>query len=965
MRRRPGTSDDETVKARRRKAATLKRLSGPKTVRRRSSTAAEYKSEIARLTRALSEALEQQTATSEILSVISRSHFKLQPVLQSVVNTAMRLCRAQQAVIYRQEQGTYRFVAGHSTVSDYLDIEKETVILPGKGTVVGRAALTKQVARINDAWNDRLYEKKRDAKIGGVRSMIGVPLLREGETIGVIALARNRVEPFIDREIELVATFADQAVIAIENVRLFEAEQQRSRELSESLEQQTATSAVLQVISNSPGETKPVFKAILANATRICEAEFGVLHLSEGDLFRTVAFHNAPPAYVDAKRRDPMIRHLPPNSALAQLKETRLPVQIADVRQEPVYNESHTDNTTRVAFTYLTGVRSLLAIPMVNDEILIGAIMIYRQEVRPFTEKQIELMQSFAAQAVIAIENARLLNELRQRTDDLSESLEQQTATSEVLRVISSSPGELQPVFEAMLANATRLCQASYGNMLLWEGDAFRMAALHGDLPAVVRAAWQPGNVFRPRPDVPIARMAQTREAVQVADLREDRGYASGDPLPVLAVDVAGVRSLIAIPMLKESDLVGAIFIYRKEVRPFTDKQIELVTNFAAQAVIAIENVRLLNELRESLQQQTATAEVLAVISRSAFDLQPVFETVAESSVRLCGADRAFIFRFDRELLRMVAAYNAPPHFKKWVEQHPIRPGRHSGSARAALERRTIHIPDVLADPEYSYGAKDVEAIRTVLGVPILKSNDLLGVMMIYHLEVRPFTDKQIALVETFADQAAIAIENVRLFNDVQKGTQELTESLRQQTATADVLKVISRSAFDLRMVLDTLLQSAAQLCEADQGTITQRKGDTFYRSVSYGFPTAFAEYVKDRPVELGRDTATGRALLEGRVIHIPDVQADADYTWNEAQRLGGFRTLLGVPMLRESVPVGVLTLTRTDVRPFTDKQIELVSTFADQAAIAIETCGCSRVWRRAHANWLNRWMSCRPRKTA
>jgi signal transduction histidine kinase len=314
-----------------------------------------------------------------------------------------------------------------------------------------------------------------------------------------------------------------------------------------------------------------------------------------------------------------------------------------------------------------------------------------------------------------------------------------------------------------------------------------------------------------------------------------------------------------------------------------------------------------------------------------------VFETVAESSVRLCGADRAFIFRFDGELLRMVVAYNSPPDFSEWVAQHPIRPGRHSGSARAALERRTIHIPDVRTDPEYTYGAKDAEAIRTILGVPILKGDNLLGVMMIYRLEVRPFTDKQIALVETFADQAAIAIENVRLFEAEQQRSRELSESLQQQTATAEVLKVISRSAFDLRTVLDTLLRSAARLCEAEHGTITQRRGNEFYRTVTYGYSPAFLEYIKDLPVEPARSTGLGRALLEGKVIHIADVEADPDYTWKEAQQLGGFHTMLGVPMLREGVPVGVMGLTRKDVRPFTDKQIDLVTTFADQAAIAIE----------------------------
>ena len=567
-----------------------------------------------------------------------------------------------------------------------------------------------------------------------------------------------------------------------------------TRELNEALERQAATSEVLEVISGSPGDLQPVFAAMLENAVRICDATFGVIYRWDGEFLHALASHKTPPALAEARKRSP----IRPRSDMVRTVTTKSVVHIPDLAAHAAYTKDR--DPALVSAVELGGVRTFLVVPMFKGTEFIGSFSLYRQEVRPFTDKQIALVTNFAAQAVIAIENARLLNELRQRTTDLTErtgdlteALEQQTATLEVLRVISSSPGDLQPVFDALLANATRLCEASYGAMWLREGDRLRIVASYGTLPEAFLARWRTGTVSLHDPDLYMARAVRSGRPVQVDDLRKVPAYLAGHPVQVSAADIAGIRTFVAVPMFKDKEAVGNIVIYRKEVRPFTDKQIELVKNFAAQAVIAIENARLLNELRkrtddlgqrttdltEALEQQTATRDVLEVISRSAFDLQAVFETVAESSVRLCGADRAFIFRFDGELLRMVVAYNSSPDFVEWVANHPIRPGRHSGSARAALERRTIHVPDVLADPEYTYGAKDVEPIRTILGVPILKGDDLLGVMMIYHLEVRPFTDRQIALVETFADQAAIAIENVRLLDELRERTEEV-EKLNQ-----------------------------------------------------------------------------------------------------------------------------------------------------------------------------------------
>ena len=418
-----------------------------------------------RLLNELRELLERQTATSEVLSVISRSKFDLQPILQSVVETAVRLCRADTATMSRLDGEAYRFAAGYSLNPKYLETEKANLILPGPGTLVGRAAMNRHVARIDDAMTDPLYEKKQDAAIAGIHSMIGVPLMREGEPIGVIALARRRVEPFTDREIELVTTFADQAVIAIENVRLFDEVQARTRELSDALEQQTATSEVLRVISKSPGELGPVFQAMLENATRICEASFGNLLLYENDVFRHVALHNAPQTFAEATERDPV----------APRELARVLYRVADTKQIAHFVDVAAESPEE-PIIHLAGARTLLIVPMVKGPDLIGVIAIYRQEVRPFEDEHIELLRSFAAQAVIAIENTRLLNELRK-------SLQQQTATADVLGVISSSPGELQPVFDAMLDNATRICGASYGIMYLCEGEEFRTAAIHGSLP--------------------------------------------------------------------------------------------------------------------------------------------------------------------------------------------------------------------------------------------------------------------------------------------------------------------------------------------------------------------------------------------------------------------------------------------------------------------------------------------------
>ncbi|MGC2336485.1 MAG: GAF domain-containing protein, partial [Pseudolabrys sp.] len=575
--------------------------------------------------------------------------------------------------------------------------------------------------------------------------------------------------------------------------------------------------------------------------------------------------------------------------------------------------------------------RSMLGVPLLRDGEPIGVIGLLRTSVRPYTDKQIELVTTFADQAVIAIENVRLFDEVQKRTRDLSESLQQQTATAEVLKVISSSPGELEPVFSAMLENAIRICEAKFGVLFRYENGAFHPPAASVGVPEVLADFYKQRGVFQPPPGSPLDRLLQVGSAVYTAD-------GAAEPSPGSSARLGGARSLVAVPMLKENKLIGAIVIYRQEVRPFTEKQIELVTNFGAQAVIAIENVRLLNELRESLQRQTATADVLKVISRSTFDLQTVLQTLVESAARLCDADNATITREKNGTFFRAESYGFSREFMDYVQHIPIKPEKGSASGRSLLEGQVVHIADVKTDPEYTWTeAQRLGDFRTILAVPMLREAVPTGVLTLSRSDVRPFTDKQIELVTTFADQAAIAIENVRLFDVVQKRTEELTESLHQQTATSDVLKVISRSTFDLQTVLDTLVESASRLCEADMASINRERDGVYRQVASYGFTAEMQAYMSNHPIAAGQGSIVGRAMMDGATIHIPDVLADPEYKMTEAATLGGVHTMLGVPLLREGTPIGIIVLQRKAVRPFTDKQVELVETFADQAVIAIE----------------------------
>ena len=903
------------------------------------------------LEKRLAESLDQQTATSEILEIISQSPTDAQPVFEAIARSASRLLTGAWITL-TQVRGDRLYLVANALdgmptgpIRDYLATFPRPL---DQTSLAVRAVVTGEIQIVEDTQTDpRMIQ--RNAASAGYRRVVIMPMLCKGRGIGAIHALGAEAGRFSDVEMWLLKTFADQAVIAIENVRLFTEIQQKNdaltsahAQVSETLEQQTATSEVLRVISSTQTDLAPVFDTIVRNAGRVCDAVDAVIVLVDGaEMVR--AAHWGPIQGGPLGARMPPTRGMVMGRAILDARA----VHVEDLTNAPDFPQGR-----ELAGRF--GHRTTLAVPLLRESRAIGSLLIRRAEVRPFSDKQIAMLQTFADQAVIAIENVRLFTELQASNRELTTALDTQTATSDILRVISRSQTDVQPVFAAIVASAVRLLRADVSVLTRVAGDQIELAALTstGDRGnAAVRAAY-------PLPlhsEWPHALSVRDRVPLNIADTETDP--RAPETLRAIA-RARGFRCLVTVPLLHHDEALGAIAVARREPGGFTDDEIALLQTFADQAVIAIENARLLTELQqknealtqahaqvsEALEQQTATSEILKVIASSPTDTQPVFDAIAENAARLCGVGDGHIVLVEGDALRAVSATGQIVALAAGYNARRVPVSRESVAGRAIVDRATIHIADV-ADMSEA-GLSEVGALRrqfghrTMLATPLLREGAALGAIVLFRFEVRPFSERQIALLKTFADQAVIAIENVRLFTELQASNRELTTALDTQTATSDILRVISRSQTDVQPVFEAILDSAVRLLGAYAGSLTRIAGDQIELAAltstdDAGDAATRASY--PRPLQFGGGHT--QAIRDRAPVNITDYQTDprVSETARAIARMRDYRSMVAVPLLRHDEALGAIAVTRREPGGFNDDEIALLKTFADQAVIAIE----------------------------
>jgi len=872
----------------------------------------------ARLFNETKEALERQTATANVLKAISRSTFDLRAVLDTLIGTAARLCRATMGVIFKIE-GDVCQPAGLFGASQALmdHMAAHPPLLSDQGSVTSRAVAAGHAVQIEDTRNDPSYGRKDIQQVGEYRTLMGVPILREGTAIGVLTLGRMEVRAFNDKEIELVTSFADQAAIAMENVRLF-------NETQEALERQTATAEILKVISSSPTAVQPVFEAIVSTAVPLIACDKAFLLRCDGNTYAAAAG-----ASVDG--------------LIANIAGSSIPVDpAANFPSRVIVNKAmlHLPDWSAIELPEQErrihasgGVNATLMLPLLRQDVCIGVLALLRVRPGAFSEKEIALAESFCDQAVIAIENARLFNETQ-------EALERQTATAEILKVIASSPTDVQPVLDAVAKRAAQLCDASYAGVQLRDGDVLRPMANWGlgvgPMPAYIppipiQRSFVVGRAFLDRQTLHIHDLALAVET-EFPGARENQQRV-------------GFRTIMAVPMMREGVPIGTIVAWRKEVRPFLKEQIGLLETFSDQAVIAIENARLFNETQEALERQTATAEILRVISQSPTDVRPVFNTIVLTAVKLIESDSAFLMRSDGSTFSVVA----------WATPEGLMPDMGFGAmpvdptanfpSRVIVEKKLLHLPDwsAIELPEHERNVRDNFGVNAGLYLPLLREDECVGLLTFGKKRAGAFSDKEIALAESFRDQAVIAIENVRLFNELQTRNKDLAESLEQQTATSEILRVISQSQRDVQPVFQAIVENALKLCgvRSESGALLLLDGDLLrigalasprpeaHQAMHQVFPRTLAS--------LGEGSPSVRAIATRAPVYISDVKQETSELQRDIASAVGYRSMVTVPMLRDRNVIGVINVTGHEPGMFSDRQIAMLETFADQAVIAIE----------------------------